>query len=66
MNKRVLLFEAMDVINALLCCEYRTGAYRDALTDATTLLRRYKNTGGTLTIEYTDPDSGVSDSVRDR
>lgn len=60
MNKRVLLFEAMDVINELLMFPNSRVTKRDALA----LLRRYKKMGGTLTYELTDPSDSVPDSVR--
>ena len=62
MNKRVLLFEAMDVINDLVNnVESRTVSEITAV--AKSLLSRYKKQGGTLTYELgldgdSDSDSG--------
>ena len=63
MNKRVLLFEAMDVINELVSHLSGRCLPSSAQAEAEALLRRYKRTGGTLTYELgldgdSDSDSG--------
>ena len=65
MNKRVLLFEAMDVINDLVN-GVPSECVDTAVDAAEALLRRYKNTGGTLTYELANDSDSVRSDVRIR